>query len=107
VPALAEHGPELGRALELDASKLNAILNEGLEDEGKRVPREVIVMLLGGGQSKDYMDWLMRITSGEEKASFSLLPPRAYLKGKYPDPRELSSIEEQIEWDERERRLSR
>jgi hypothetical protein len=107
VSALAEQGVELGRALDLDVSKLDEVLNGDLEDESKRVPRDVIAMILGGSQCKDYVEWLMRFSSGEEKPSFDLLTPRAYLQGRFRDPRSFRSFEEQMEHEERQSRLSR
>lgn len=107
VAALSERGPELGRALDLDVSTLEKILNGDLEDESKRVPRDVVALLLGGQQSKDYFEWLIRVSNGKEQPSFLQLSPRVYLQSRFPDPREFQSAEEQWEHEERQRRLSR
>ena len=104
VAAFVERGSELGRLLDLDVPKLSAILNEDLVDESKRVPREDVAMLLGGRQTKDYVDWLVRVSTGKDTPPTECLEPKTYLKAKYPDLRVEEAIEEHLEEQDRFRR---
>jgi hypothetical protein len=65
VPVLVESGDELIRYFELDAFRLEAIINEGV-DSGRQVDRDDIALLAMSGLREDYL--LMRLKDGKASA---------------------------------------
>src|SRR5271154_5487626 len=62
VPVLVESGDELIRYFELDAFRLERIINEQV-DEGRQVERDDIALLAMSGLREEYL--LMRLKDGE------------------------------------------
>lgn len=54
VPVFMEYGPEITHYFELDANRLDEIINEGVEDPKKRVAREDIELLAMAGVQESY-----------------------------------------------------
>jgi hypothetical protein len=82
VPVLVECGDELIRHFELDAFRLEAIINEQL-GEARQVDRDDIALLAMGGLQNEYL--LMRLND-EDNAGGESLPGRSlrhYLYDKY------------------------
>ena len=82
VPVLVESGDELIRYFELDAFRLESIINEQV-DEGRQVDRDDIALLAMGGLREDYL--AMRLKDGNPAADSST-PARSlrgYLYDKY------------------------
>jgi hypothetical protein len=61
VPVLVESGDELIRYFELDAFRLDSIINENV-DEGRQVERDDIALLAMSGLREEYL--VMRLTDG-------------------------------------------
>jgi hypothetical protein len=64
VPVLVESGDELIRYFELDAFRLETIINEGV-DQGRQVDRDDIALLAMSGLREEYL--AMRIKEGHGK----------------------------------------
>ena len=86
VPVFVESGADLLRFFDLDAPRLEAIINEGV-DPGKRVDREdIALMALAGGQEPYAALMLSELNRREAGAPASAEPPgslRQYLYDKY------------------------
>lgn len=83
VPVLVESGDDLIRYFELDAFRLESIINEDVE-EGRQVERDDIALLAMNGLRQDYL--VMRMKDGNG-ATMEGTPPghslRSYLYDKY------------------------
>jgi hypothetical protein len=83
VPVLVESGDELIRYFELDAFRLETIINEHVE-AARQVDRDDIALLAMGGLRDEYL--MMRLNDGELVSGDSGLPARSlrhYLYDKY------------------------
>jgi hypothetical protein len=83
VPVLVESGDELIRYFELDAFRLESIINEGVE-EGRQVERDDIALLAMSGLRDEYL--VMRLKDGNGAAADAANPERSlrgYLYDKY------------------------
>jgi hypothetical protein len=83
VPVLVESGDELIRYFELDAFRLEGIINEHVE-EGRQVDRDDVALLAMSGLREEYL--VMRMKDGEGAAAGSAAPAhslRRYLYDKY------------------------
>jgi (2Fe-2S) ferredoxin len=83
VPVLVESGDELIRYFELDAFRLESIINEHVE-EGRQVDRDDIALLAMSGHREEYL--VMRLKDGNGSATDSATPARSlrgYLYDKY------------------------
>ena len=83
VPVLVESGDELIRYFELDAFRLETIINEHVE-EARQVDRDDIALLAMSGLRDEYL--MMRLNDGEGVSGDSALPARSlrhYLYDKY------------------------
>ncbi len=83
VPVLVESGDELIRYFELDAFRLESIINEGV-DEGRQVERDDIALLAMSGLREEYL--VMRLKDGNGSSSDAANPARSlrgYLYDKY------------------------
>jgi hypothetical protein len=83
VPVLVESGDELIRYFELDAFRLETIINEHV-DAARQVDRDDIALLAMGGLRDEYL--MMRLNDGEVVPGDSNLPARSlrhYLYDKY------------------------
>lgn len=83
VPVLVESGDELIRYFELDAFRLETIINEQVE-EARQVARDDIALLAMGGLRAEYL--MMRLNDGEGVPGEAALPARSlrhYLYDKY------------------------
>jgi hypothetical protein len=83
VPVLVESGDELIRYFELDAFRLESIINEQV-DAGREVDRDDIALLAMGGLREEYL--VMRLKDGDCTAGDAGLPVRSlrgYLYDKY------------------------
>jgi len=83
VPVLVESGDELIRYFELDAFRLETIINEHVE-EARQVDRDDIALLAMSGLRDEYL--MMRLNDGEGASGDSALPARSlrhYLYDKY------------------------
>jgi hypothetical protein len=83
VPVLVESGDELIRYFELDAFRLESIINDHAE-EGRRVERDDIALLAMSGLREEYL--VMRLKEGNGAAADSASPARSlrrYLYDKY------------------------
>jgi hypothetical protein len=83
VPVLVESGDELIRYFELDAFRLETIINEQVE-EGRQVAPDDIALLAMSGLREEYL--MMRLNDGEGVAGEAALPARSlrhYLYDKY------------------------
>jgi hypothetical protein len=83
VPVLVESGDELIRYFELDAFRLESIINEQV-DEGRQVDRDDIALLAMSGLREEYL--ALRLKDGESAVGEAALNPqslRAYLYDKY------------------------
>jgi hypothetical protein len=82
VPVLVESGDELIRYFELDAFRLEAIINDQV-DEGRQVDRDDIALLAMSGLREEYL--VMRLKDGEtpESETDKARSLRGYLYGKY------------------------
>jgi hypothetical protein len=83
VPVLVESGDELIRHFELDAFRLESIINEQVE-EGRQVERDDIALLAMGGLREEYL--VMRLKDGSGAAVDASTPARSlrgYLYDKY------------------------
>jgi hypothetical protein len=83
VPVLVESGDELIRYFDLDAFRLESIINENV-DEGRQVERDDVALLAMSGLREEYL--VMRLTDGS-RAPDETMPPerslRRYLYDKY------------------------
>lgn len=85
LPVFMEFGPELAKYFELDATLLNRVFNEGVDDERKRVDQGDIELMALAGVEERYA--IMRLremgqhTSAENNGVTDLL--RDYLSTKY------------------------
>lgn len=83
VPVLVESGDELIRYFELDAFRLETIINEHVE-EARQVDRDDIALLAMSGLRDEYL--MMRLNDGDCVPGDSALPARSlrhYLYEKY------------------------
>jgi hypothetical protein len=83
VPVLVESGDELIRYFELDAFRLESIINEGVE-EGRQVERDDIALLAMSGLREEYL--VMRLKDGSGSVPDAATPARSlrgYLYDKY------------------------
>ncbi len=87
VPVLVESGDELIRYFELDAFRLETIINEGV-DQGRQVDRDDIALLAMSGLREEYL--AMRIKEGNGKEANGVADTasrarslRGYLYDKY------------------------
>jgi hypothetical protein len=83
VPVLVESGDELIRHFELDAFRLESIINEQVE-EARKVDRDDIALLAMSGLRDEYL--MMRLNEGERTAGEAAVPERSlrhYLYDKY------------------------
>jgi len=83
VPVLVESGDELIRYFELDAFRLETIINEHVET-ARQVDRDDIALLAMGGLRDEYL--MMRLNDGEVVSGDSSLAARSlrhYLYDKY------------------------
>jgi hypothetical protein len=83
VPLLVDSGDELIRYFELDAFRLESIINEQV-DEARQVERDDIALLAMSGWREEYL--IMRLNDGEGVSSESALRARSlrhYLYDKY------------------------
>lgn len=83
VPVLVESGDDLIRYFELDAFRLERIINEQVE-EGRQVERDDIALLAMSGLREEYL--LMRIKDGVGASEDTSTPARSlrhYLYDKY------------------------
>jgi (2Fe-2S) ferredoxin len=83
VPVLVESGDELIRYFELDAFRLEGIINEHVE-EGRQVDRDDIALLAMSGLREEYL--VMRLKDGDGALGTSTPQPhslRRYLYDKY------------------------
>ena len=83
VPVLVESGDELIRYFELDAFRLESIINEHVQAD-QQVERYDIALLAMRGLREDYL--VMRLKDGEAHGSDPSVPPpslRGYLYDKY------------------------
>lgn len=83
VPVLVESGDELIRFFELDAFRLERIINEQVE-EGRQVERDDIALLAMSGLREEYL--VMRIKDGvgvSDDSASSARSLRGYLYDKY------------------------
>ena len=83
VPVLVESGDELIRYFELDAFRLESIINEQV-DEGRQVDRDDIALLAMSGLREEYL--VMRLKEGDSTpvdAALRAHSLRGYLYDKY------------------------
>jgi (2Fe-2S) ferredoxin len=83
VPVLVESGDELIRYFELDAFRLESIINEHVE-EGRQVDRDDVALLAMSGLREEYL--VMRLKDGDLSAADPALRARSlrgYLYDKY------------------------
>jgi hypothetical protein len=83
VPVLVESGDDLIRYFELDAFRLESIINENVE-EGRQVERDDIALLAMNGLREDYL--VMRMKDGKGATMEGTQPAhslRSYLYDKY------------------------
>jgi hypothetical protein len=83
VPVLVESGDEMIRYFELDAFRLEGIINEQVE-EGSQVERDDIALLAMSGLREEYL--VMRFKGGSGAGNDGVLPTRSlrrYLYDKY------------------------
>jgi hypothetical protein len=83
VPVLVESGDELIRYFELDAFRLESIINEKV-DEGRQVERDDIALLAMSGLREEYL--VMRLQDGNLVSGDAATPARSlrgYLYDKY------------------------
>lgn len=83
VPVLVESGDELIRYFELDAYRLESIINEKV-DEGRQVERDDIALLAMSGLREEYL--VMRLKEGNIASADPSTPARSlrgYLYDKY------------------------
>jgi hypothetical protein len=83
VPVLVESGDEVIRYFELDAFRLESIIN-GQVEEGSQVERDDIALLAMSGLREEYL--VMRFKGGAGAGNDSSMPPRSlrrYLYDKY------------------------
>ncbi len=83
VPVLVESGDEMIRYFELDAFRLEGIINEQVE-EGSQVERDDIALLAMSGLREEYL--VMRFKGGAGAGNDAALPTRSlrrYLYDKY------------------------
>jgi hypothetical protein len=83
VPVLVESGDEMIRYFELDAFRLEGIINEAVE-EGSQVERDDIALLAMSGLREEYL--VMRFKGGSGAGNDPALQPRSlrrYLYDKY------------------------
>jgi len=84
VPVLVESGEELIRHFELDAFRLEAIINENVE-EGRQVDRDDVALLAMRGLREEYL--AMRLKEGSMDTDIDTVAQerslRAYLYDKY------------------------
>src|SRR5260370_22189105 len=86
VPVLVESGDELIRYFELDAFRLESIINENVE-EGRQVDRDDIALLAMSGWREEYL--VMRLKYGNRTPLYAPPPHRSlrpYLSDKYASP---------------------
>lgn len=80
VPVLVESGDELIRYFELDAFRLEAIINDQVEDP-QRVERDDIALLAMSGLREEYL--VMRLRDGDADGAARARSLRGYLYDKY------------------------
>jgi hypothetical protein len=82
VPVLVESGDELIRYFELDAFRLEGIINEGV-DEGRRVERDDIALLAMSGLREEYLVMRLKDGNGAPLDATQHRSLRRYLYDKY------------------------
>lgn len=82
VPVLVESGEELIRHFELDAFRLEAIINENVE-EGRQVDRDDVALLAMRGLREEYLAMRLKEGSTEIDTAAQERSLRAYLYDKY------------------------
>lgn len=80
VPVLVESGDELIRYFELDAFRLESIINAEVEED-RRVERDDIALLAMSGLREEYL--VMRLKDGNATAAAPARSLRGYLYDKY------------------------
>ncbi len=80
VPVLVESGDELIRYFELDAFRLESIINAGVE-ESRQVARDDIALLAMSGLREEYL--VMRLKDGNAATATPARSLRGYLYDKY------------------------
>jgi len=86
IPALLDSGKDLTQQLDIDAERLDSIVNEGVNDEVKQVEKEDLdfVTLLGNDACHDYLTFKLGESKGsmlsDKDVDASL---KEYLYGKY------------------------
>lgn len=82
VPVLVESGDELIRYFELDAFRLEAIINDQV-DPGRQVERDDIALLAMSGLREEYLVMRLKDRDAPTEASGQVRSLRAYLYDKY------------------------
>lgn len=82
VPVFVEAGAELIRHFELDAYRLEAVINEGVERE-RRVSHDDVALLALAGSQQPYALLQLRTSSAAETPAASINALRQYLYDKY------------------------
>lgn len=82
VPVLVESGDELIRYFELDAFRLEAIINDQVE-EGRQVDRDDIALLAMNGLREEYLVMRLRDGDAPDDAVSKAHSLRGYLYDKY------------------------
>jgi hypothetical protein len=82
VPVLVESGDELIRYFELDAFRLEAIINDQVEP-GRQVDRDDIALLAMSGLREEYLVMRLKDRDSPSEASGQARSLRAYLYDKY------------------------
>jgi hypothetical protein len=88
VPVFVESGSDLLRFFELDAARLEAIINDGVADAGKRVDRgDITLLALAGGQELPYAALMLSESHQRDRSSLAASDVsgslRQYLYEKY------------------------
>jgi hypothetical protein len=82
VPVLVESGDELIRYFELDAFRLESIINEKV-DEGRQVERDDIALLAMSGLREEYLVMRLKDGNGSSADAAPARSLRGYLYDKY------------------------
>jgi predicted DNA-binding protein len=84
VPVFIENGAELARAFELDAAKLDRIINGGIQDTPEAVSRRDIELLMLSGTADGYLRMRVReVVRAEDNAKDVTEMLQQYLYEKY------------------------
>lgn len=94
IPALLDSGKDLTQHLDIDAERLDSIVNEGVIDKAKQVEKEDLdfVTLLGNDVCHDYLTFKLTENKGSKLSDKNVdASLKEYLYGKYlsgePQPR--------------------